>query len=347
MDKTVVFAVAGAGKTQRIVDRLDGQGRFLLVTFTDANCKSLRARILGRFGHFPENIHLYTYFSFLHSFCYRPFLLAEKRTKGIYFRPPSDPRNYPATSDRRFMTASRWLYHNRLANFIDQSGATKNVIARIEKYFDAFLVDEVQDFAGHDFNFLMALSAARLECTLVGDFFQHTFDTSRDSNVNRSLHESYAGYQKRFLAAKLRVDVDSLLKSRRCSQSVCEFITTNLGIRIESAGDRRTEVRFVEDADEAQAIFEASDVVKLFLQEHYKYGCHSQNWGASKGLDHFQDVCVVLHPEAVKAWKKGALANLKPSTRNKLYVACSRPRGNLTFVPQALLRLHKKGAAVV
>jgi len=344
MDKTVVFAVAGAGKTQRIVDRLDEAGRFLLVTFTDANCQSLRARIFKRFGYFPENIHLYTYFSFLHSFCYRPFLLTEKRTKGVYFRRPTDERNYPATNDRRFMTASRWLYHNRLASFIDQTGTTKDVIARIEKYFDVFLVDEVQDFAGHDFNLLLALSKARVECTFVGDFYQHTFDTSRDGNVNKSLHESYAGYQKRFLAAKLRVDLDSLVKSRRCSKSVCNFITERLGIRIESAGDQETDVRFTEDAEVVRALYEAPAVVKLFLQEHYKYDCHSQNWGASKGLDHFQDVCVALSQEAVKAWKKGTLAALKPSTRNKLYVACSRPRGNLTFVPESLLRAHKKSA---
>ncbi len=38
----------------------------------------------------------------------------------------------------------------------------------------------------------------------------------------------------------------------------------------------------------------------------------------------------------------GTLAALNPETRNKRYVACSRARGNLTFVPGALLKQHKR-----
>lgn len=345
MDKSVVFAVAGSGKTYKIVEELDEVQRVLLVTFTEANRNNLRTRIVGKFGYFPTNICLFTYFSFLHSFCYRPFLLNAKQTKGMTFRrQPADEPNYPGTSDRRYMTAGRWLYHNRLAKYLEQTNTVKDVIARIEKYFDAFFIDEVQDFGGHDFNFLMSICKTEVRRMFVGDFYQHTFDTSRDGNVNKSLHDSYESYKKRFSAAKMDLDVTSLLKSRRCSKTVCDFISDKIGIPIESHSDMATEVMFVDDPAATQIIFEAAGTVKLFLKEHYKYSCYSQNWGASKGLDHYQDVCVVLHAEALKAWKAGTFVDLKPETRNKLYVACSRARGNLTFVPESVLKHHKRVA---
>ncbi|WP_321886449.1 DEAD/DEAH box helicase family protein [Paraburkholderia bannensis] len=346
MDKTVIFAVAGSGKTYRLVEQLDEVRRVLLVTYTDENRENLRIRIIQKFGYFPENVKLYTYFTFLHSFCYRPFLLDEKRTKGMTFqRPPAKGPIYGIDNDNRYMTPARSLYHNRLAKYVEQTGVVKDVIARIEKYFDAFFVDEVQDFGGHDFNLLMLLSQSNVECMFVGDFYQHTYDTSRDGNVNMNLHVDYEMYKARFKAVKMELDLTSLMRSRRCSKSVCDFISMQIGIQIESHSDVLTDVRLVEDQAEVQALYEAPDIVKLFLKEHYKYGCYSQNWGAAKGLDHYMDVCVVLHPDALAAWKAGALTELNPETRNKLYVACSRARGNLTFVPAALLKKYKRTAA--
>ena len=61
MDKSVVFAVAGSGKTTRLVNALDEVRRFLLVTYTEANHDNLRAKVIERFGYLPPNIGIYTY----------------------------------------------------------------------------------------------------------------------------------------------------------------------------------------------------------------------------------------------------------------------------------------------
>tara|TARA_B100001105_G_scaffold131324_1_gene105154 strand:- start:1159 stop:2190 length:1032 start_codon:yes stop_codon:yes gene_type:complete len=342
MDKGVVFAVAGSGKTTSLIASLDEARRFLLVTYTEANHDNLRAKVIERFGYVPSNIAIHTYFSFLHSFCYRPFLRSSKGTRGITFSTPERFPNYPLTDDRRYMTSGRSLYANRLAKFIEQSGLYGAVVARIEKYFDVFLVDEVQDFGGHDFNFLMAISAARLDMTFVGDFHQHTFDTSRDGNVNASLHADYGAYRKKFERARLKVDTESLKRSRRCSKSVCDFITQKIGIEIESHDERASEVRFENDPAAVAALLEDAATVKLFYKEHYKYGCFSQNWGASKGMDSYGDVCVVLSSGNVKALQAGSFRLINPETRNKLYVACSRARGKLTFVPESLLKAYRR-----
>lgn len=342
MDKSVIFAVAGSGKTSRLVAALDETRRFLLVTYTEANHANLRAKVIERFGYLPPNIAIYTYFRFLHSFCYRPFLRSKKDTRGVTFRlPPTFPR-YALTDDRRYMSSGRQLYANRLAKLITQSGMIGPVVARMEKYFDVFFVDEVQDFAGHDFNFLMDISTARVSVAFVGDFYQHTFDTSRDGNVNASLHDDYDAYKGKFKRAKLKVDTDSLKKSRRCSKSVCDFIAQRIGIEIEAHDDRPSVVRFEDDPAAVAAIYEDSGMVKLFYKEHYKYGCFSQNWGASKGVDRYQDVCVVLNPGSVKAWHSGSFRSINAETRNKLYVACSRARGNLIFIPESLLKAYKR-----
>jgi DNA helicase II / ATP-dependent DNA helicase PcrA len=341
MDKDVVFAVAGSGKTTLLVQELDTAKRFLIVTYTEDNRENLRRKIIDRFGHFPANIRLYTYFQFLHGFCYRPFLRTKKDTKGLFFKQPPSKPQLALTNDRRYMTAGRRLYANRLAKFIEQTGTTDAVIARLEKYFDAFFVDEVQDFAGHDFNFLKAISVANIRCMYVGDFFQHTFDTSRDGTVNRNLHKDYAKYQKEFKKAKLSVDTQKLLKSRRCSKTVCDFIADKIGIAIEAYDDRETVVKFEENPDAVRVLYEDPHTVKLFYQEHHKYGCYSQNWGASKGMDRYQDVCVVLSPDNVKAWKNGGFRDINAGTRNKLYVACSRARGNLTLIPETMLKRYK------
>ena len=74
MDKTVMFAVAGAGKTTYIINQLSSTKRSLIVTYTDGNYINLSRKICDKFGgKFPENVTLMTYFKFLYSFCYKPF----------------------------------------------------------------------------------------------------------------------------------------------------------------------------------------------------------------------------------------------------------------------------------
>ena len=137
------------------------------------------------------------------------------------------------------------------------------------------------------------------------------------------------------------IDDDTLRKSRRCPPAVCGFIRETVGIDIESHGAGDYEVVLVEDAQRAEELYSSATTVKLFYQEHEKYGCYSQNWGGSKGDDHYDDVCVVLNPTTLKAYKKGRLKDLAPTTRNKFYVACSRTRGNLYFVPDKLYKKYK------
>ena len=116
-----------------------------------------------------------------------------------------------------------------------------------------------------------------------------------------------------------------------------------LGIEIYSHSTKLTDVIFLERQEDADRVHACEKTVKLFYQEHRKYGCYSDNWGNSKGTDHYQDVCVVLNGTAYKAFKDGVLRAVNPQTKNKLYVACSRARGNLYLLSDQVFKKFKLG----
>lgn len=342
MDKGVIFAVAGAGKTTHLIDRLTLDRRVLLLTYTENNFANLKRKIIEKFGYIPGCISLNTYFTFLHSFCFRPYLQMKMRSRGIEFdAPPEWTARLPIASEARYLSPSRRIYHSRMARLLETKGLLGSVQRRLERYFDAIYVDEIQDFGGHDFDLLMSLCSTAVDALLVGDFFQYTYATSQDGAINKNLHDDYATYQKRFIESGLEVDTKSFSKSHRCSFSVCEFIRENLGIDIYPHSDRRSDILIVENQDEVERLHALGSTVKLFYQKHTAYGCYSQNWGASKGEDHYQDVCVVLNAKAWADLKRGELKNSSPLTRNRLYVACSRARGDLYIAPESLFKRFK------
>lgn len=344
MDKKVVFAVAGAGKTSTIIDGLSLQRRFLLVTYTNNNFEHLRRRIILKFGHVPPNISIYTYFASVYAFCYRPLLQLKLGTRGITFDPPPEyTRRLKRDKREYYQDGHGRLYHNRLAARLERCAVVDDVRLRIQKYFDVFCVDEVQDIGGYDFDLLMALCKSEVDVLLVGDFFQHTYETSQDGPKNKNLHTDLASYHKRFAAVGMAVDTVSLSKSYRCSPSVCDFIRERLGVEIHSHSNAESDVLFVDDAADAERLFADDRVVKLFYKEHKKYPCFSDNWGSSKGADHYKDVCVALNGTTEHLVNGGTLkATTSLQTRNKLYVACSRPRRHLYFVSEKLFKKFKK-----
>ncbi|WP_284126429.1 hypothetical protein [Parerythrobacter aestuarii] len=342
MDKKLVFAVAGSGKTSLILNSIDDAKRSLIITYTNENLRSIEASLIEKYGHLPSHIHVRSYFSFLYSFCLRPYVSYKLRDNAYTWKLPT--RSRAKTTDARYyVSPRRYIYGNRAAKLVSVAGLMDKVRRRLARYYDDLYVDEVQDFAAHDFNFLLELSATDIDVLLVGDFFQHTFDTSRDGNVRKNLHKKGPGaYLKEFEAAGFEIDTDSLDKTWRCSAAVCAFIQSNIGINISSAREEDTKVHLIKDAGEALRLFDDDEKVKLFYQESKKYPCHSNNWGKCKGLNRYGDVCVVLNRTTAKAFEDGKLADLPEATRNKLYVACSRARGDLYILLEDHVRSRKR-----
>ncbi len=344
MDKRVIFAVAGSGKSTSIVDLIEEDSRALLITYTENNTKHLQNKIIAKLGYIPQGVRVYKYFTFLYSFCIRPLVGHEVQTKGINFEVPLPMRvqRTPKSEPEHYIDSNGRFYAGRIAKFLIQFEIVPDVIERIERFFDFVCIDEVQDFAANDFNLLCSLSNANVEMRLVGDFYQHTFDTSRDGNIRKSLHDKYHKYCSEFLKAGYSIDADTLSNSYRCSPTICSFVEDNLGISIQSHRDDSVEVKVVEDEDEIALIYSNDQIVKLFYQSSHQYYGYTDNWGNTKGLDDFGDVCVILNPKSFKALKNGELHALPATTKNKLYVACTRAKGSLHFVEQKRVAHYKK-----
>jgi DNA helicase-2/ATP-dependent DNA helicase PcrA len=347
MAKQLILAVAGSGKTTRILDTIDDQKRSLVVTYTHENHRNLEAGLVEKFGRLPPHVTVLTYFSFLYRFCVRPFFSYELRDRSFTWKLPAFRPFWKKSHPRHYLTKSRYLYANRAAKLPLEFGATTEIIARLERHFDQFLVDEVQDFASNDFNLLLALTKAELDFSLVGDFFQHTFDTSRDGNTRASLHTSgLDAYVAQFRNEGIDVDQASLDKTYRCSPSVCDFITETIGIPIASHRTEESNVRFVEDQAEALALANEPANVTLFRSDYAKYACNANNWGRCKGVNTYENVCVALNPKTLKHFLDGKMQELPDETRHKLYVACSRARGNLYLFPERFVSTLKTGHQV-
>jgi hypothetical protein len=229
-----------------------------------------------------------------------------------------------------------------MAKLLIEFDVISEIKERIEKFFDLVCVDEVQDFAANDFNFICELANTNVEVQLVGDFYQHTFDTSRDGNTQKTLHDCFDEYCNKLANAGFRIDLESLSHSHRCSANVCLFVEKGLGIKIQSHRQDEVEVHLVGDEQEIERVYSDDSIVKLFYQKSDAYYGNTENWGNTKGLDHYQDVCVVLNPTTFKAFNSEQLEQLPPTTKNKLYVACTRAKRNLYFVSEILLKKHKR-----
>mgnify|MGYP004527550681 CR=1 FL=1 len=339
MDKKLILAKAGSGKTTELINKLNTNDKTLIITYTDSNYNILRNKIIEKFGEIPSSIRIYTYFSFLYKFCFAP-LKNNLTINGLDFHKNN---NKYAKSDKMnyyLNYKNMKMYHYRLAKICLDKLIDK-IQKRIEKYFDYFYIDEIQDFSGHDFNFLIALLKCNIDILMVGDFYQHTYDTSRDGNVNINLYNDYEKYINIFKSNKIFIDTTSLVKSKRCSKTVCDFITNNLKIEIDSYKSNTTIVKELKTLDEINIIINDESVVKLFYKNHIKCNLlNTNNWGNSKG-ETYCDVCVVLNKTSYTSYIDNKLYELPPQTKNKLYVACSRPTRNLYFINEELLKEYK------
>ncbi len=342
MDKKLVLAVAGSGKTTEIINKVNYNDKTLIVTYTENNYNNIKNKIIKKFNAIPPNVRIYTYFSFLYKFCFLP-LKKNLEVKGIDYNIIKNKRATAKNIAYYMDIGNKKMYHCRLAKLCNEI-LIYQIKNRLEKYFDNIYIDEIQDFSGHDFNFLLSIIQCKCSIFLVGDYYQHTYDTSRDGNVNKNLYNNYGSYVNKFKHSIPEIEFDntSFLKSKRCSKEVCSFIKNQLDINIESYFNHTSIVKEITDEEELKNIVTNPAVVKLFYQNSKKYDIKNvDNWGNSKG-ETYNDVCVILNENTYQLYKNNSTNKLAFATKNKLYVACSRPRQNLYIVYEKLVKSYLK-----
>lgn len=336
MDKRITFAVAGSGKTTRIVNSIDESCRTLILTYTYANEENVKKKVIQRFGCIPTNIKIYRFTSFLYSHCFKPIFHDATSERGITFK---EPRRSIAKKNETsyYLNSKGFAYHCRMSLAFIEFKQTADLFSRLERFYDHLFVDEVQDLASRDFDFISILGKSKLKIDLVGDFFQHTYDSSRDGNYNSSLFDDRDAYLKKLLKAGYNLHPVQLTKSYRCSPTLCNFVKNNLGIDIQSHRTDATNITYVDDAMKAKRLMADNNIVKLFYNNNILYNCFSRNWGECKGEDDYSSVCVVLNKTTDEAYQKGKLVNMAPLSKNKLYVALTRSRSDVFLISNKCL----------
>lgn len=344
-NKRLIHAVAGSGKTTKIIESIDPQKRNLILTYTETNQNTIRAKLIDKFGYIPESTFIFGVFEFLYSFCLVPYL--GKRPKGINFDYKTQGKidnNSIDTTGRIIQNQlSKSLMRGELIYKKNNIPFENSYLERIDKFFDCIYVDECQDFASDDFDWLLSLSNLNAEVSLLGDFYQKTFSTSRRGNKGKGVHSNFDNWIKVISDSGFEIDLSSLSKSYRCPKIVCDFIVEKLSIEISSQLEEKysAQITLIDSQDKIESIMTDDNVMKFFYQKSYDYDCKSQNWGDSKGSE-YDNVCVVLNPTTYKLFAADRLNELSSQTKSKFYVACTRTRGNLYFVNQSDLEKYKR-----
>ncbi len=82
-------------------------------------------------------------------------------------------------------------------------------------------------------------------------------------------------------------------------------------------------------------------IVKLMYKDSHQFGDKFKNWGEVKGVDNFNDVCIILTTSASNSLKaKDNFLGLSATTLHKLYVAISRSRRNCFLITQKDFKEH-------
>ncbi|WP_176079765.1 UvrD-helicase domain-containing protein [Paraburkholderia tropica] len=227
MANTVTLAVAGARKTQGIVEycaELPPERRVLVVTFTQANQEELRRR-KGRYAGDHLGIELMGWYTFLLRHFAKPFLpfkFPGKRVLGFNF----EGRPFTmAKGIRRFLDSSDAAYAcelGRLANeLITESGGI--ALRRLEALYDEILIDEVQDLSAHDWEIVDRLLDSSIDVHMVGDIRQSVLSTNPRSSKNKryAYAESVLWFRER--EEQGRLTIIERTTTWRCHPKIAEF----------------------------------------------------------------------------------------------------------------------------
>lgn len=342
MSNRLIVAVAGSGKTTHLVrqavERSDG--RVLVTTFTEANGREIRNRIIELHRCVPSHVTVQTWFSFLLQHGAKPFqgYMHAPEIKGLLLVNGQSARGVRESDVcHHYFDRSGRIYSDKLAKFVmkcDEASGGK-VFRRLEKLFSHFLIDEVQDLSGYDLNFIKRLLQSRSRVLLVGDPRQGTYSTANVVKNKRFRRAGVVGFFEDH-SFKIERDETSLRVNHRCCPPICALAnqvfadwppaasgntqaSTHVGIylvRKEDAEEYVLRFRPMQLRDSSRTPVCVAHAV--------------MNFGNAKGLSFDR---VLIYPTGpMKAWLRDRKRQLKPISRAKLYVAITRARFSVGFV---------------
>lgn len=343
MSNKVIIAAAGSGKTTHLIETaLQSQNAIILITtFTEENEKEIRTRFFERNGCIPSNIVIQTWFSFLLQHGVKPYqgYLYDKNIAGLVLVNGQSAFGSRETDiERHYLTGDKKIYSDKIAKFACRCDERSNgaVISRLSKIYTHIFIDEVQDLAGYDLEFLNKLFLAPLEILLVGDPRQGTFSTN---NSAKNKQFSRSGILDYFISSKkkfnLNIDSGSLNINHRCVSEICDFSNRLYPDMIATTSDNTVEM------EHKGVCFLRPEDVEEYLQKYNPIQLRPSkstnthpayptlNFGVSKGLSF--DRVLIYPTKPILDWIIKGI-ELKPTSKCKLYVAITRARYSVAIL---------------
>lgn len=346
MDKQIVLAAAGAGKTYYVANNFKKDERVILISFTNSNVDNIRQEVQRRFnGVVPNNVQIMTFDSFIYNDLLKPieplFLSQNSSGVDVIFTPEEDPRkpSYVKKDNiRHYINTNNEYYVNRMGKLFLNHNKEKQklLISRLEKYCDAIYFDEFQDYNGFDFKVLKYfLEKTKLRIVAVGDIHQSCLTPLRNSGNKIAKSPFYkincVDDLKKTVSPKIDFDETTLEKSRRVPKAVCDMIQKKLGVSIRSKSKEEASITYLTDVEDIHKIVVNAEIPKLIWDRRNSHpkGKNYVNWTYSKG-DTYPQSCIILTSTTsiTDNWKNIS----SPKTRNALYVALTRSKGNIYLI---------------
>ena len=123
MDKRVILAVAGAGKTYHICHSIDPQKRNLILAYTHENIHNINKELIAAHGHIPELTTVMTFDSFVYRYFICPYepTIAQHfgkndfQSKGIT---TVDPPRQTIEYNHRMVANPKYQSKDRLGHYV-------------------------------------------------------------------------------------------------------------------------------------------------------------------------------------------------------------------------------------
>lgn len=344
-ENRVIIACAGSGKTTRLVEEcLNGQSRrTAVITYTNNNVKE----IVRKFGELnsgvPGHVDVLTWYGFLLRECARPYQRikhSSKRIESLLFVNRQSARYVAeANTSRHYFANGELIYSDKIAKFVVrcEEEASQRVTRRLKEIYSDILIDEFQDLAGWDWEFIKSLMQSGIRITLVGDPRQHIYSTNPSQKNKKYLGVNVVDLIKKWAKEGLCELAAPMNGTYRCNQLICNFVNELWpGMdKMRPLQTRTGEIAYPgvflvsEDLVE-ECVRSLSPQLLRYSKRSKAYGCDAMNFGLSKGLQ-FNRVVIVPTAPIKKYLETGDLACLK-SSKDKLHVAITRARHSVGFV---------------
>lgn len=340
----LIVASAGSGKTRTLIEEsmASSDKRVLITTFTINNANELRRRFYDNVGYLPSHIDVENWFTLLLKHGARPYQgkLLDERIAGIQLVNgksaigirKSDIANY-------YFSPNRNVYTDKLAEFVLKCNDVNNgaVIDRLSRIYSDIYIDEVQDLAGYDLDFLKLLIDSPINILLVGDPRQGTYATNK-AQRNKQYRKSKIVNFFDDPSIDIEPDYEKLKFNYRSTQEICDVsnkLYPDLPQAISAVTYPDTEHQgfFMVHPADVQGYLENYKPLQLrrnintvLVDDRYR----AMNYGKSKGLE--TDHVLIYPMKPFLKWFIDDANMLKPTTKCQLYVALTRARKSVAII---------------